>query len=85
MTPQIAIVLVLLVAVLIVLAKEILPIEHVALLLAAVLAASGILSPEAAFQGFASETVVMLACVMVLSRRLTDSGLLMRISAQLRS
>ena len=56
-----------------------------ALLLAAVLAASGILSPEAAFQGFASETVVMLACVMVLSRRLTDSGLLMRISAQLRS
>jgi len=85
MTPHIAIVLVLLVVALIVLAKEILPIEQVALLLAAVLAASGILSPEAAFQGFASETVVMLACVMVLSRRLTDSGLLMRISAQLRS
>ena len=85
MTPQIAFVLILLVAALIVLAKEFLPIEQVALLLAATLAASGILSPDAAFQGFASETVVMLACVMVLSRRLTDSGLLSRISSRLRN
>ena len=46
--------------------------------------ASGILSAQAAFQGFASETVVMLACVMVLSRRLTESGLLARLSTRLR-
>ena len=83
MTPQIAFVLILLVIALVVLATEALPIEQVALLLSAVLAASGILSAETAFQGFASETVVMLACVMVLSRRLTDSGLLARISARL--
>ncbi len=83
MTPQIAFVLALLVIALILLATEALPIEQVALMLAAVLAASGILSAEAAFQGFASETVIMLACVMVLSRRLTASGLLARISAQL--
>jgi di/tricarboxylate transporter len=84
MTLQIAFVLMLLVIALIVLAKEALPIEQVALLLTAVLAACGILTAETAFQGFASETVVMLACVMVLSRRLTDSGLLARISARLR-
>jgi di/tricarboxylate transporter len=83
MTPQIAFVLILLVIALVVLATEVLPIEQVALLLTAILAASGILSAETAFQGFASETVVMLACVMVLSRRLTDSGLLARISARL--
>lgn len=85
MTPQIAFVLILLAVALVVLATELLPIEQVALLLTAVLAASGILSAEVAFQGFASETVIMLACVMVLSRRLTDSGLLARISARLRS
>ena len=84
MTPQIAFILILLMIALVVLATEVLPIEQVALLLAAVLAASGILSPETAFQGFASETVIMLACVMILSRRLTDSGLLARISARLR-
>lgn len=83
MTPQIAFVLILLLIALVVLATEALPIEQVALLLTAVLAASGILGAETAFQGFASETVVMLACVMVLSRRLTDSGLLARISARL--
>lgn len=84
MTLEIAFVLILLVAALVALATELLPIEQVALLLTAVLAASGILSAEDAFQGFASETVVMLACVMVLSRRLTDSGLLARISARLK-
>ncbi len=83
MTPQIALVLVLLVIALILLATEVMPIEQVALMLTAVLAASGVLSAEAAFQGFASETVIMLACVMVLSRRLTESGLLARVSARL--
>ena len=84
MTPEIAVILILLAIALVVLATELLPIEQVALLLTAVLAASGILSPQTAFQGFASETVVMLACVMVLSRRLTDSGLLARLAARLR-
>ncbi|MDX8354960.1 SLC13 family permease [Cognatiyoonia sp. IB215182] len=84
MTAQIAFVLLLLVTALIVLAKEVLPVEQVALLLVAALAASGVLSAKAAFEGFASETVVMLACVMVLSRRLTDSGLLARVAAALR-
>jgi di/tricarboxylate transporter len=84
MTLQIAFILILLVVALVVLAIEMLPIEQVALLLTAVLAASGIINAQTAFQGFASETVVMLACVMVLSRRLTDSGLLARLSAQLK-
>lgn len=84
MTLHIAFILFLLLVALILLATERLPIEQVALLLTATLAASGILSPQMAFQGFASETVVMLACVMVLSRRLMESGLTARLVARLR-
>lgn len=75
MTPEVAFVLGLLVLAIILLATEALTIEMVALLLVAALAASGVLSAEAAFTGFASETVIMLACVMVLSHRLSASGL----------
>ena len=83
MTPQIALVLILLLIALVVLATEVLPVEQVALLLVAILAATGTLDAQTAFQGFASETVIMLACVMVLSRRLSDSGLLARVAARL--
>lgn len=84
MTPEIALVLILLVVVVILLAKEFLPVEQVSLLLVAILAASGILPADVAFQGFASETVVMLACIMVLSRRLAESGLIVRLTARVR-
>ncbi len=50
MTLQIAFVLALLVIALILLATEIMPIEQVALLLTAVLAANGVLSAQAAFR-----------------------------------
>lgn len=83
MTPEIAFVLILFALTLVLLAKEILPIEQVSLLLVVILAGSGVLSTDAAFQGFASETVVMLACVMVLSRRLADSGLIVRMTSQI--
>lgn len=83
MTYEIALVLALLVAAMTVLATESLPIELVALLLVAVLVAGGILDAAAAFQGLASETVVMLACVMVLSHRLTASGLIARVTRAL--
>lgn len=76
MTEQIAIVLSLLATAMVLLATELIPAELVALLLVAALVISGIHEPEIAFQGFASETVVMLACVMVLSRRLAESGLM---------
>ncbi|MBW4706804.1 SLC13 family permease [Roseobacter sp. YSTF-M11] len=84
MTPEIALVLTLLVSALILLAKEILPVEQVSLLLVAILAASGVLPADVAFQGFASTTVIMLGCVMVLSRRLAESGLIARLSARIR-
>ena len=83
MTPEIALVLTLLVSAVVLLATETLPVEQVSLLLVAVLAASGVLDADVAFQGFASETVIMLACVMVLSRRLADSGLIGRMSERL--
>ncbi|WP_170311865.1 SLC13 family permease [Sulfitobacter sabulilitoris] len=83
MTPEIALLLVLFVGVVVMLARETLPVEQVSLLLVAVLAASGVLDADVALQGFASETVVMLACVMVLSRRLADSGLIGLMSERL--
>ncbi len=83
MTIEIILVLSLLVLAMILLATELLPIELVALLLVVVLAATGVLEADLAFQGFASETVVMLACVMVLSHRLTASGLIARFTRAL--
>ncbi|WP_411892710.1 SLC13 family permease [Yoonia sp. SDW83-1] len=83
MTIEIILVLSLLVLAMILLATELLPIELVALLLVVVLAATGVLDADLAFQGFASETVVMLACVMVLSHRLTASGLIARFTRTL--
>ena len=80
MTAEIALVLLLLVCAMILFAWDILSIELVSLLLVTILAASGVIAPETAFQGFANETVIMLACVMVLSHRLTASGLIARIT-----
>jgi len=83
MTYEIALVLALLAAAMILLATEVVQIELVALLLVATLVATGALEAGPAFQGFASETVVMLACVMVLSHRLTASGLIARVTRAL--
>lgn len=83
MTYEIALVLALLVAAMILLATEAMQIELVALLLVAILVAAGVLDAGLAFAGFASETVVMLACVMVLSHRLTASGLIARVTRAL--
>lgn len=83
MTPDIGIVLTLLVLAMVLLATEALAIELVAFLLVTALAATGVLSATVAFQGFASETVIMLACVMVLSHRLTASGLIARATKHL--
>lgn len=77
---QIAFVLLLLVCAVILFATEILSVEPAGLLLVTILAASGVVTHDTAFQGFANETVIMLACVMVLSHRLTASGLIARIT-----
>ncbi|MFD0979074.1 SLC13 family permease [Tropicimonas aquimaris] len=83
MTPEIAFVLVLFVAAAILLATERIPPDAVALLLLVLLVASGIMDVTSALQGLASEAILILACVMVLSRRLSDSGIMSRLTTRL--
>ncbi|WP_162178911.1 SLC13 family permease [Thioclava atlantica] len=80
---EILIVLLLFVAAAVLLATELIPLEVTALCLVVVLSATGIITAQEAFQGFASEAIVVLACVMILSRRLADSGAMLGLSARL--
>lgn len=74
MSLEIAILLLLFAGSAVLLATERIPPEVTALCLVLVLAGTGIMRPADAFAGFASEAIVVLACVMILSRRLSDSG-----------
>ena len=83
MAPEIAFVLFLFFVAAVLLATELVPPEVTATGLVVLLAGTGIMSPEAAFQGFASESIVALACVMILSRRLSESGAMSELSARI--
>ncbi|MEO0714597.1 MAG: SLC13 family permease [Pseudomonadota bacterium] len=83
MSSEVAFVLFILVAVFVLLATEIVPPEVAALGLVVVLAGTGLITAEEALQGFASESIVALACVMVLSQRLSDFGVLIGLSTRL--
>ena len=82
-TVEIAFVLFLFVAVAALLATEIVAPEITALGLVVLLAGSGVMGAEEALRGFASESIVILACVMILSRRLSESGVMAGLSAWL--
>ena len=83
MSSEIAFVLLILVAVFVLLATEIVPPEVTALGLVVLLAGTGLITAEEALRGFASESIAALACVMVLSQRLSDSGVLIGLSTRL--
>ncbi|WP_137700169.1 SLC13 family permease [Marimonas lutisalis] len=83
MSLEILFVLLLFAAAAVLLATEIIPPEITALGLVVALGATGVITAREAFQGFASETIVVLACVMVLSRRLAYSITLIGLSARL--
>ncbi|MCP4319283.1 MAG: hypothetical protein GY789_25690 [Hyphomicrobiales bacterium] len=74
MTPDIALLLVLLILVLVGFAMEWLPIDVIALGLISILVVSGVLTPQEAFSGFANETIIILACVFVISGTLIKTG-----------
>lgn len=74
MSLEIAFVLALLVAATLAFAREWLSVDLVALLLVAALAVFGILTPEQALAGFASDIIVILASIFVLSGALVSSG-----------
>lgn len=76
MTPEIAIVLGLLVLAMVLFTTEWLPVDVVSLGLVAALIGSGILTPAAAFDGFGSEVIVILASVMILAGAIVKAGVM---------
>lgn len=74
MTPEIALVLGLLVVAMVLFAVEWLSIDLVALLLVIALVVTGVLTPGEAFSGFGNEIIVVLAAIFVLSATLVRTG-----------
>lgn len=83
MTFEIAFVLVLFGAAVVMMWLERVSPDVVALGLVVALVAGGVLTASEALGGFASDTIFVLACVMVLSRRLADSGIMSRLARRL--
>ncbi|HSF91251.1 MAG TPA: SLC13 family permease, partial [Paracoccaceae bacterium] len=80
---EMTVVLLLFAAAAVLLATEIIPIEVTALCIVVVLAGTGIMTTAEALQGFASEAIVVLACVMILAHRLSESGATSGLSARM--
>ena len=76
MTPDIALVLVLLLAAMVLFSFEWLSIDVVTLGLIATLVLTGILTPPEAFSGFANEVIIILASVFVISGTLIKTGVM---------
>lgn len=74
MTPDIALVLFLLLSVMVVFAFEWLSVDIVTLWLIVILVLTGILTPQEAFSGFANEVVVILASIFIISGTLIKTG-----------
>ena len=85
MTLEIALVLALLLAAMVLFAVEWLPVDVVALLLLIVLVVSGLLSPEKVLSGFADDIIIILACILVISSTLARSGITQQIAASILS
>jgi di/tricarboxylate transporter len=77
---DIIIVLVLLVAVIAVFALELLPVDVTTLALLASLVLTGILTPQEAFAGFASDVLIILAAVFVISGTMIKTGVMDRLA-----
>jgi len=76
MTLEIAIVLLLLCVAVVLFSTEWLPVDLTTLALLALLMLSGILTPQQAFSGFASEIILVLASIFVISGALVQSGIM---------
>lgn len=75
MTPEIILVLGILVVVIAVLVTEIMPLEVLAMLVLGVLAVTGLVSPTDALSGFSNPAVVTIWAVFILSGGLTRTGI----------
>jgi di/tricarboxylate transporter len=74
MTPDIAIVFALLLVAMLAFSLERLPVDVITLCLVTALVLTGVLTPQEAFSGFASEVLVLLASVFVISGTLINTG-----------
>jgi di/tricarboxylate transporter len=72
---EIAIVLLLLTVAVVLFSREVLPVDQVTWMVLIALVATGILTPEEAFRGFASEILIILASVFVIGAGLRETGL----------
>lgn len=84
MTPEIALVLALVVVTMVLLVGEWLPVDVVALGLVVTLVVSEVLSPAEAFAGFASDVIVALAAIFVLAGALEETGVMGWIASSVR-
>lgn len=75
MTPEIILVLGILVVVIVVLVTEVMPLEVLAMLVLGVLAITGLVSPVEALAGFSNPAVVTIWAVFILSGGLTRTGI----------
>lgn len=80
MTPAILLVFIVLAIALVLFSVEILPAEVVALGLLLVFVITGILTPEKAFAGFASETVLMILGLLIMTSAISRTGVMEGIS-----
>ena len=83
MTYEILVVLSLLAIAMVAFMLERAPVDVIALALVATLILTGILTPEEAFSGFASEVIIVLCSVFVLSGALVQSGIMEWLGEQL--
>lgn len=84
MTFEIALVLALVVATVVLFMGEWVAVDMVALGVVVILVASGVLTPADAFSGFASEVIVVLACLFVLAGALEETGVMAWVAVSLR-
>ncbi|MEM0516951.1 MULTISPECIES: SLC13 family permease [Aequorivita] len=80
---EIAIVICLLVIAIVLFATEKFSVDIVTLGMLLVLALSGIISPQEAFEGFSSDFIIILASIFVISGALAETGLLDKVGSQL--
>ncbi|HEY7915153.1 MAG TPA: SLC13 family permease, partial [Blastocatellia bacterium] len=83
MNGQIAIVLGLLAAAIVLFASERLSVDIITLLLLLVLVVSGVLNPNEAFAGFSNDIIIILASIFVISGALQRSGVMDALGARL--
>jgi len=76
MTFEIALVLLLLASAVVLFSTEWLPVDLVTLLLLIALVLAGILTPQQAFSGFASDIIIVLASIFVISGALVQTGVM---------